>query len=200
VAELARTEHLKLRELAARFSGWLHPGRVGQDVKERPESGRDTGYSRTMDQQTRTGEEAPEMLQLGLVVVLEGAEAALARAGVTPSELLDRHRRGDWGDVRDGDRAANQEGMLEAQGIVSAFTLSTGVRVLVITEGDRTRTTVCLGWEYQRELWRGAPIGRFLAYRRRWHPSTPWHGSHRGPSHSPGANESQKADCVGPTA
>ena len=77
-----------------------------------------------------------------------GALKALMAAGQTPLELLQRHIAGDWGDLRREDKAENELSLKEGFRILSAYKLKTGVKVWVITEADRSATTLLLPEEY----------------------------------------------------
>lgn len=85
---------------------------------------------------------------LGQTVATPGALAALADANVTPATLLDRHVQGDWGEVPPGDAQENAFSLQHGYRIISAYTLSTDVRVWLITEADRSATTMLLPEEY----------------------------------------------------
>ena len=85
---------------------------------------------------------------LGQIVGTPGALAALAEAGKNPVEFLWRHISGDWGDVDDEDRQANELSLLDDNRILSAYKLSTGERLWIITEADRSSTTLLLPSEY----------------------------------------------------
>lgn len=64
-------------------------------------------------------------------------------------KVVQRHHQGDWGDVSDDDWLANNEARDEGGRILSAYRLSPGgTRVWVITEADRSFTTVLLPDEY----------------------------------------------------
>ena len=105
-----------------------------------------------------TGQEAPPSLppapaappfDVGRLVATPGALSALMQSGVTPAELLARHTRQDWGDVDLADRAANDRAVLEGTRLLSAYTLPvTSDTVWVITEADRSATTLLLPEEY----------------------------------------------------
>ena len=69
----------------------------------------------------------------------------------TPSallQLLERHLRGDWGDTCKNDRIANERAICNGDRIVSWYQLSGKTRVLIITEADRSATTIMLSEEY----------------------------------------------------
>ena len=62
--------------------------------------------------------------------------------------MIDRHVTGDWGDLEEADRQAN-DGALKAGGrIFSAYHTSSGIKLYVITEADRSYTTALLPEDY----------------------------------------------------
>jgi hypothetical protein len=77
-----------------------------------------------------------------------GAVAALEAAGQSPHEFLDRHVRGDWGDVPAADKEENDFSLQHGFRILSAYTTRAGERIWVITEADRSATTFVLPEEY----------------------------------------------------
>lgn len=85
---------------------------------------------------------------LGQVVATPGALEALLEAGQAPIELLRRHQNGDWGDLCDEDKAENELSVAQGFRILSAYTLTTGEKVWLITEADRSVTTFLLPSEY----------------------------------------------------
>ena len=85
---------------------------------------------------------------LGQVVATPGALEALTAAGQTPAELLGRHSKGDWGDLCEEDKAENELSLKAGFRILSSYALKTGVLVWVITEADRSATTLLLPEEY----------------------------------------------------
>lgn len=85
---------------------------------------------------------------LGRTVATPGALGALTEAGQSPLELLQRHVAGDWGDLDEADKAENELSLKEGFRILSAYKLKTGVKVWVITEADRSATTILLPSEY----------------------------------------------------
>jgi hypothetical protein len=88
------------------------------------------------------------LFDLGQVVATPGALDALDEAGVCPNRLLARHHGGDWGTLSDGDKAANGEALALGGRLFSAYILPDGVKVWVITESDRSATTLLLPDEY----------------------------------------------------
>ena len=94
-------------------------------------------------------EERGARFQLGQVVATPGALEALGRAGVTPLRLLGRHEIGDWGDLSDEDTAENEVSLKEGFRLLSSYKLpDTGQKIWIITEADRSATTILLPSEY----------------------------------------------------
>ncbi len=96
---------------------------------------------------TESGERR-RLFPLGQIVATPGALAALADAAVSPSTYLARHASGDWGDLGDDDKAANDDAVLSGARILSAYTLTSDERLWIITEADRAYTTLLLPLEY----------------------------------------------------
>lgn len=89
-----------------------------------------------------------QRFSLGETFSTPGAIEALEEAGHTPLEYLIRHQCGDWGDLSDEDKAENDFSVDEHLRIFSAYILPTGVKIWVITEADRSYTTILLPSEY----------------------------------------------------
>jgi hypothetical protein len=87
-------------------------------------------------------------LDVGRMVATPGALQALEAAEQMPIEFLSRHMNGDWGEVGPEDWAENELSVREGFRILSAYTLKTGVKIWVITEADRSVTTILLPEEY----------------------------------------------------
>lgn len=86
---------------------------------------------------------------LGTVSVTPGAAEAIARAGEDQSALLDRYRRGDWGDDDPRRRRRNDFAARHSQTVYSLYRLRGGVIILVITSADRSATRVLLPAEFR---------------------------------------------------
>jgi hypothetical protein len=84
----------------------------------------------------------------GRLLATPGALRALEAAGVGFFTYLRRHGRGDWGDVSASDWRANDRALLDGTRLFSAYVLPDGVRVWIITEADRSATTILLPSEY----------------------------------------------------
>lgn len=93
-------------------------------------------------------EEFKPLFSLGQLVGTPGALQALQEAEQDPMGLLVRHVTGDWGNVPDEDKEENNFSVERGLRILSAYELETGVKVWVITEWDRSVTTLLLPSEY----------------------------------------------------
>ena len=94
------------------------------------------------------GKNIVTLFELGQLVATPGANAAMMEAGQDPLELIQRHVTGDWAELDEEDQAENRFSITRDLRILSAYTLSTGVKVWIITEADRSATTILLPEEY----------------------------------------------------
>jgi hypothetical protein len=62
--------------------------------------------------------------------------------------LIDRHVAGDWGSLEDFDRKQNDRALREGGRLFSAYQTSSGIRLYIITEADRSCTTALLPEDY----------------------------------------------------
>lgn len=85
-------------------------------------------------------------LQLGSTYATRGAIASLHPEDM--SRALLRHASGDWGDVPPEDREENELSLKEGFRILSSYTDRNGTRFWIITEADRSATTILLPDEY----------------------------------------------------
>ena len=83
---------------------------------------------------------------LGAVRVTDGVEHALDPSDVVMG--ITRHARGDWGELDDLDREQNERAYEQGGRLFSQYTAKSGKRFWVITECDRSATTVLLPEEY----------------------------------------------------
>lgn len=89
-----------------------------------------------------------ERFPLGRVLATPGALEALANAKLLHTVLLARHVTGDWGDLGEEDKRANEKALQDGSRIFSRYHLPTKQRIWVITEADRSATTLLLPNEY----------------------------------------------------
>ena len=86
--------------------------------------------------------------QMGSLTAAPGALEALQEAGQSPLEFLRRHAAGDWGDVSAEDKALNDQAILDGDRLLSAYRTTKGTKLWIITEADRSVTTILLPDEY----------------------------------------------------
>lgn len=91
--------------------------------------------------------------ELGRVVATPGCLAVLTELGLSPAVLLARHASGDWGDMSEGDKQANERALVDGSRVFSGYKLANGERLWVITEatddsGQRGSTCLLLPSEY----------------------------------------------------
>ena len=88
------------------------------------------------------------LFNLGLVVATPGALQALEESEQAAIEFLNRHVSGDWGELDEEDRKENELSLKEGFRILSAYHLRNGKKIWIITEADRSVTTLLLPEEY----------------------------------------------------
>lgn len=88
------------------------------------------------------------IFSLGHTVATPHALKTLAQQGITPLSLLKRHASGDWGNVPPDDAQANQDALKSGAHLFSSYHIGPDARIWVITEADRSVTTLLLPSEY----------------------------------------------------
>jgi hypothetical protein len=86
--------------------------------------------------------------QLGQIVATPCALASLEASGEKPEKFLSRHAAGDWGDVSEADRQENEFSLAHGFRLLSSYKLRNGTKLWIITEADRSSTTLLLPDEY----------------------------------------------------
>jgi hypothetical protein len=84
----------------------------------------------------------------GRIVATPGALAAMQEAGDDPASFLTRHLSGDWGELDPEDVRENEFSLVHGFRLLSAYRLSSGVNIWIITEADRSSTCVLLPSDY----------------------------------------------------
>ena len=83
---------------------------------------------------------------LGSVFVTAQADTVLVHEDVTTA--IRRHMAGDWGDTCPEDREANERALIDGSRLLSVYHDRNGVKFWIITEADRSATTVLLPDDY----------------------------------------------------
>ncbi len=85
---------------------------------------------------------------LGRVLATPGALDALEQVDQFPDKYLARHHAGDWGELCAEDIQENEFSLEHGFRLMSVYTLPTEVKIWIITEADRSATTLLLPSEY----------------------------------------------------
>jgi hypothetical protein len=86
------------------------------------------------------------VFRLGRIVSTPNALASLTQEDILLG--IKRHQAGDWGNLCDEDWQANDRALVQGTRIVSAYNAANGTRFWIITEADRSVTTVLLPEDY----------------------------------------------------
>lgn len=93
----------------------------------------------------------------GAVVATPAALSLLARLSLAPQHYLDRHLRGDWGDLCTEDQQLNEHALSHGLRLLSSYNLpavhtshraDASHKLWIITEADRSVTTLLLPEDY----------------------------------------------------
>lgn len=88
------------------------------------------------------------MFTLGRIVATPGALRALERANQSAASFLTRHAAGDWGELDPEDIRENEYSVARGFRLLSSYTTAAGDKLWLITEADRSATTLLLPDEY----------------------------------------------------
>jgi hypothetical protein len=92
--------------------------------------------------------ESSILFSLGSIYLTIGAQEALDESNQLPNEFLEMHQKGNWGIVCKDDWRENDFSVKNGFRILSAFKTAQGVKLWLITEADRSATTILLPDEY----------------------------------------------------
>ena len=87
------------------------------------------------------------LFSLGMIVATRSVLTHLDRHAINAQGYLKRHVTGDWGDIPQEDAETNRDAVKYGARILSAYDLA-GERVWIITEADRSSTTLLFPSEY----------------------------------------------------
>ena len=93
------------------------------------------------------------LFSLGRRVATRNALAVLGEAGMEPEGLFERHAEGDWGVIESKSWYLNRMAVDSGYGCVaSAYALLGDVRVVILTQADRSTTLMALSDEMEKLL------------------------------------------------
>jgi len=85
----------------------------------------------------------------GQIVMTIGVEELVQQGQLNPAAYLRRHLGGDWGDLDDSDRRQNDAALKSGKDrLFSSYRVMPGLKLWIITEWDRSVTTLLLPSEY----------------------------------------------------
>ncbi|EON14918.1 hypothetical protein [Pandoraea sp. SD6-2] len=87
-------------------------------------------------------------LPLGRLLATPAAVDAIQSTGASIFALVNRHARGDWGELSEADREQNDLSVVAGRRVLSCYPLGDEQKVWIITEADRFTTTLLLPHEY----------------------------------------------------
>lgn len=87
------------------------------------------------------------LFPLGQIAATPTAHSVLSAAGISWMSLLRRHQSGDWGVVDPSDSCENELGLRDGYRLMSVYPVGSET-VWVITEADRSSTTILLPEDY----------------------------------------------------
>jgi len=85
---------------------------------------------------------------LGQMVMTKGVVDLVDKGRLDFLSLLRRHAQCDWGDLCDEDKAQNDFALLSERRLLSCYRMTPEQSVYIITEWDRSYTTILLPSEY----------------------------------------------------
>ncbi len=100
------------------------------------------------NQNTITKTENKTLFDLGQTVMTIGAKDALEESNQQPFEFIKLHQSGDWGSVGKEDKQENEFSLKNGFRLLSAYRTAKGEKLWIITEADRSITTILLPSEY----------------------------------------------------
>ena len=86
------------------------------------------------------------LFRLGRIVATPNALEKLTQEEIFTA--IQRHQAGDWGEINEGDQAENDLSLKEGFRLLSVYQAKNGCRFWLITEADRSATTVLLPEDY----------------------------------------------------
>jgi DUF2958 family protein len=110
--------------------------------------GRDEGFVPCRLSEVQAAERGERKFPLGQLVATPGAAEALARNQQEPTEFVRRHWRGDWGELDEHDIKENVFSLANGFRLLSRYLLKDGTVIWIITEADRSASTILLPEEY----------------------------------------------------
>ena len=88
------------------------------------------------------------LFALGQLVMTAGVGDLIRQGRINPSAYLRRHLSGDWGELSTEDRRSNDAALKSGDRLLSSYQVAPDLKLWIITEWDRSVTTLLLPDEY----------------------------------------------------
>ncbi|MBV6791560.1 hypothetical protein [Xanthomonas euvesicatoria] len=89
------------------------------------------------------------LFPIGALIFSAGIDRLMREGRLDPMPYFQRHTRGDWGDLDDSDRRQNDAALKSGQDrLFSSYQVAPDLTLWIITEWDRSVTTLLLPSEY----------------------------------------------------
>lgn len=88
------------------------------------------------------------LFPIGALVLTAGIDHLMRERGLDPLPYLRRHACGDWGDLCEDDRRTNDAALENGDRLFSSYQVTPDLKLWIITEWDRSVTTLLLPDEY----------------------------------------------------
>lgn len=88
------------------------------------------------------------LFNLGQIVATPLSLSEIQKSGETPQDFIKQHSQGQWGLVCEEDRQANEDALRNGERLLSVYKTKLDVKLYVITEWDRSATTLLCSSEY----------------------------------------------------
>ena len=90
----------------------------------------------------------PPRFKLGRLIMTAGVDALIREGRLNPLPYLRRHLRADWGELSGEDRHQNDAALESGERLLSSYQVAPDLTLWIITEWDRSVTTLLLPSEY----------------------------------------------------
>ncbi|HCM5830616.1 hypothetical protein [Klebsiella pneumoniae] len=85
----------------------------------------------------------------GATIMTAGVARLVEQGHLNPASYLSRHLGGDWGDLDESDRRQNDDALASGENrLFSSYQVNRDLKLWIITEWDRSVTTLLLPGEY----------------------------------------------------
>ncbi len=92
----------------------------------------------------------PPQFECGHIIMSPLVQQLVREGHLDLAPYLDRHRAGDWGEVSDQDRQANDSALRDRGALFSIYSITPTLKLCIWTEEDQRETTILLDGRLER--------------------------------------------------